>query len=163
MGNSDRPVQKSFRGMGKIAPRSSTVPGYKRHELEHEAQCALFEFLALAARYAPRLKWVHSIPNGAAMLPGVGPKLVRAGLTSGVWDIEAPFSGIWEGAARRALHIEMKAPGKHLSPKQKAFRAALEAERAFFVTDSWPKAAAAIVQYLAIENREVQRMLLEVL
>ena len=90
------------------------------NHLEDDAQKAVFQW----AKHYPKLKWMHSIPNGAFL---AGNKLQRAkqmnrlkaqGLTPGILDIFLPMiTHEWPG-----LYIEMKAGKNKLTEQQSEFK-----------------------------------------
>lgn len=67
------------------------------------------------------LSMMHSVPNGANVSDGERMKFTATGLVSGAADLELKW------APRMLAHIEMKNGPKDLDPKQKIFKARIEA------------------------------------
>lgn len=172
-GKSPQPVQKSLHGLGKYAPRPSTLPGYKRQQREAQEQEELFKFLRRFTYLEPRFKWVHASLNGVRMPPGQAAKVKACGMIAGVWDVLTPFPGCiyrtceadlferpadwhYEFSEVGALYIEMKIPPNGLTEEQEGFRADLQDHFAFFIATNWLSAARAICQYLQVEHKTIR-------
>jgi hypothetical protein len=67
------------------------------------------------------LSLLHSVPNGANISDKERSKMIATGLLSGAADLELKMQGA------RIAHIELKNGPKDLEPKQKVFRARIEA------------------------------------
>lgn len=75
-----------------------------RRDLEHDAQCILFNWANLKALQSPELRLLFAIPNGGHRHDGTARKLKAEGVKSGVPDVFLPVSrGGYHG-----LWIEMK-------------------------------------------------------
>lgn len=85
---------------------------------EHAHQSALFCWAGQSVNpLKERIKWLHSIPNGAHMGPKHASKMIKEGMRAGVWDIFLPVTmGPFSG-----LYIEMKAP-KHKGTSSEGMR-----------------------------------------
>jgi hypothetical protein len=64
---------------------------------------------------------LHSVPNGVDIPAAVRMKLIGTGLLGGAADLELKFK------PARIAHIEMKNGPKEIDPKQKVFKARIEA------------------------------------
>lgn len=80
-------AQRSFRGMGHLAPRPSAQPGYQKATPELDEQKKLFRFLREQIHRAPVLGLVHSSLNGLFLFGKVKDDALASGLTAGVWDV----------------------------------------------------------------------------
>lgn len=112
---------------------------------EHDAQCALIQWRDLLAPRCPALGLLYAIPNGGKRDVVTATRLKAEGVTAGVPDLCLPVAR--EGY--HGLYIEMKIPGGRVSPAQRQWLAALEAEGYMTaVCYSWPEAARVIARYL---------------
>jgi len=128
---------------------------------EHDQQVALFEWRKYSNYKDCELKWMHSIPNGytgdqskirirGRLISKAAIQMNRmkaAGLTPGVWDIFIP----WPVQKYSGMYIEMKSPGKGLTPEQAEFQKDNPAYY-FAIAYDWIQAKDAIIQYLAGER-----------
>lgn len=116
---------------------------------EHDHQVALIKWARLNARAEPRLKWLHSIPNGAHVSKAQAGKLKAEGMTAGVADLFLPAKGVDACGDALGLYIEMKSRGGRWSAEQKAFASAvMKAGYTYNLCYSWVSAAIGICQYL---------------
>jgi hypothetical protein len=67
------------------------------------------------------LSMMHSVPNGSNISDKERSKMIGTGMVSGASDLELKW------APCRIAHIEMKNGPKDLDPKQKVFKARIEA------------------------------------
>jgi hypothetical protein len=156
-----------FPGMAALEPNKANQAGVveAREQREYEEQCALFTFLAPYRWRHPVLRWVHAVPNGLFLSPATKGKAVAQGMTSGIWDIFVPVPWIEEVDGRDAivfcgLYVEMKYGRNKLTDAQKAFGEHLEANyyrRA--IAYNWIVAAREIIDYLKIEDAEINQSL----
>ena len=134
--------------------RRSRVP------TELQEQTWLYEWKAIMLPREPRLRWLHAIPNGAAM-PGFyrampdgtrrwispeGGRMRASGLTAGVLDNFLPVAL----RGYHGLYVELKRlAGGELSDEQRDFiKDAVRAGYAVEVCKGWARAAFAISAYL---------------
>lgn len=136
--------------MRRSAPKA---PGSKRpkRRVEGEHCKALIRWRDYQALTRPELKWLHHIPNGAAVGDRQRCFLSAEGLTPGIWDYSLPVRvGDCPG-----LIIEMKASGeqttKHggLSEKQVSYGQHMHEQGwCLAVCYHWGEAVEAIETYL---------------
>ena len=116
---------------------------------EHDEQCALFQWAAIAASDYPALRMMFAIPNGTRTTPRVAAKMKAEGVLKGASDIFLPVAS----GDRHGMFIEMKTATGRMSPEQKAFQAAMrEAGYHAITCRGWEEAAAEIVRYLEDEG-----------
>jgi hypothetical protein len=93
-------------------------------QAEHIEQVTLMHMLGIIADELPEVRLMFAIPNGGARHPAVAGKLKAEGVKAGVPDLFLPVGHeMWNG-----LFIEMKAPKGRLSPQQKEWIDALDAQ-----------------------------------
>ena len=82
---------------------------------EHDEQCVLFEWAAIA--HPEQLRWMFAIPNGGYRTKATAGKLADEGVKAGVWDIylSRPSNGY------HGLFIEMKYGKNKLTELQQEF------------------------------------------
>jgi hypothetical protein len=95
---------------------------------EDTEQAMVFEW----ASYHPKLRWMHSVPNGGNRNPREAARLKKQGVKSGVSDIFLPMAWRSAGGQYNGLYIEMKrrksdGPSKP-TEKQREFQAAMVLE-----------------------------------
>lgn len=142
-----------------------TIPKLKkkRNTPEADMQVALFDIIRLNETKWPLLQRVIHIPNGELRDKATAGKLKALGVRPGVWDIsvEVPkwedFSSETYNSSYPGLKIELKAPGKKLTPAQIDWGAYYKS-RGFdtAVCFSWPKAFNRIVTYLNYDELKVK-------
>jgi len=118
---------------------------------EHQEQCALFEWAALAEAQHPELAMLFAVPNGGARHPAVAAQLKAEGVKAGVPDIFlAVARGRWHG-----LFVELKRADRsnHATSAQRAW---IEMLRRYgysaVVAYGCVEAQQAIMSYLAQEG-----------
>ena len=91
---------------------------------EHNEQVAVFAWARWAEAQYPELALLFAVPNGGARNKVTAARLKAEGVKRGVLDI-------WFPVARGGYHgltIELKAKGGRLSPEQRTWLAALQAQ-----------------------------------
>ena len=124
----------------KLSPPKPPVP------TEYDEQSALMEWAELAKRKFPELAWLHASNNGVRVTVGTAVKMKKAGMKSGIPDLELP-------AARKGYHslyIEMKrVKGGRVDPDQEACHAYLrDAGYHVVVCKGWESARDVLLDYL---------------
>jgi VRR-NUC domain len=129
---------------------------------EHEEQAALFQEVGYHLNEYPELIWLHSNPNGAALMRSnpkqrfsrQAQKLSEEGMKRGILDISLEvarggYFGFW---------LEMKRKGEKLRKEQREFSAFLE-EHGYFVglAFSAEEAWKIIEAYMRMEPTKVRR------
>ena len=93
--------------------------------LESEEQEKVFSWINSNKKKYPELALAHASLNGVKLSPGAAVKAKRQGMVAGVPDIFLPI----DTADYNGLFIELKRKkGGKISPEQKAFLAALQAQ-----------------------------------
>ncbi len=143
-------------------PKSQTKLRKKRNTPEADMQVALFEIIRLNETKWPLLQWVYHVPSGELRHPVVAKRLKAQGVRPGVWDITVDVPkwtrlgsayGGGETITYSGLRIEMKVPGKKLTPAQIDWGAHYKSHG--FDTEvcfSWVQAWNRIVIYLDYEE-----------
>ena len=115
---------------------------------EHDEQCALFQWAAIAASDYPALQMMFAIPNGTRAVPRVAAKMKAEGVLKGVSDIFLPAAR----GGKHGMFIELKTGKGRLSPEQIAFLGAMNAAGYHAVMcRGWEQAAETILEYLGKE------------
>lgn len=113
---------------------------------ESYQQINLFTWAMLQEENYPELKNMFHIPNGGNRNLKEAARFKKEGVRAGVPDI-------FLSVARQGFHgfyIEMKAPGKKMSEKQKEWKEQLESEGyKHSVHTDWEAASKEIIEYLA--------------
>jgi len=97
----------------------NVTPAVDAAPLEHDEQCALFDWADLAQGEHPELAMLFAIPNGGARHPAVAAQLKAEGVKAGVPDIFlACARGRWHG-----LFVELKRADRsnHATSAQRAW------------------------------------------
>ena len=114
--------------------------------LEHEEQCALFDWAAWMEKTIPALKLLHAIPNGGKRDIRTAAMLKAEGVKPGVPDLCLPVPrGGFHG-----LYIELKRrKGGTVSKEQQAWIDALKEQHYWCaVCHGWECARDVILEYL---------------
>ena len=125
---------------------------------EDAMQCAYFEWVNIAAKRYPILKYAYHCPNEIGTRNKVEVfKLARMGVRRGVPDVFIPATrGGFAG-----LYIEFKVKKNVMSADQREYMAALSAEgyRCAVVRDDWEIAKDMTLAYLQgkIKRNEVEK------
>lgn len=122
--------------LGPNSPMQARAPAPKKRakraagrdylETEHDIQCALFRKIRdpEELRRRPQLAMVHAVPNGGYRTIGAAQRARDEGQEPGVLDIDCPVArGGYIG-----FRLELKVPGRQLSPSQIHWLAAFERE-----------------------------------
>lgn len=119
---------------------------------EHEEQKMLMAWSKVMESRLPKLRLLHSTPNGGDRHPATAVKLKAEGVKAGVPDLCLPVAM----KDYHGLFIEMKKKrGGRLSPEQKQWRDDLEAEGyQVVVCHGFDEARDAILNYLASPDRK---------
>ena len=122
-------------------------PSFKlrRGPSEHEIQCAVFQWAAIACRVYPDLRWLYAVPNAGRRSIGAARYMVAEGLRRGVPDVCLPVSRGTFGA----LYIEHKSDAGALRADQREWVEGLRAAgNCVIVSRSFDESRRAIVEYL---------------
>lgn len=121
---------------------------------EEAEQSALFCWSALPEVRVmyPQLVWMFAIPNGGFRDIVTAGKLKAGGVKAGVWDIFLPVPKAVNNKTYHGLFIEMKVKPNGLTPQQKKFQDALDANYAFAVAYNWEEARNYLQKYLGLPN-----------
>jgi hypothetical protein len=115
---------------------------------EHQEQVTLFRWVVLVQSGHPETKLLHAIPNGGHRHKAVAARLKAEGVRRGVPDLCLPVAR--NGC--HGLYIEMKNSKGRLSPEQKKWADALQAQGyRFELCRSWQEAALTIADYLGFD------------
>lgn len=122
---------------------------------EHNIQCDLVKWAALAAGEYPALNLLYAIPNGGLRSKATAGKMKAEGQRAGMPDLCLPVPRGKCGA----LYIEMKTARGSLSLIQlKVHRDLIAAGNGVAVCRSWHDAAATLLHYLGADAATVQRL-----
>lgn len=117
------------------------------HRLEHDEQVALFQWLDTHAATMPDLAKAFAIPNGGYRTPRTAGRMKAEGVRPGIPDV---FLLVPRGAFH-GLMVEMKLPGKPLSPSQADWHFAFAKDGYHVVlATTWEMARDRILEYLAL-------------
>jgi len=129
----------------------NVTPAVDAAPLEHDEQCALFDWADLAQGEHPELAMLFAIPNGGARHPAVAAQLKAEGVKAGVPDIFlACARGRWHG-----LFVELKRADRsnHATSAQRAWMEMLRRHGfCAIVAYGFDEARLAIMAYLTQEG-----------
>lgn len=115
---------------------------------EHQEQVTLFRWVALVEPTHPEMKRLYAIPNGGHRHKAVAARMKAEGVRRGVPDVCLPVAR----NGYHGLYIEMKTRKGRLSPEQKQWADALQAQGyKFELCRSWQEAALTIADYLGFD------------
>ncbi len=121
-----------------------------KKDIEHQSQCAVVSWAMMSAGKVGELDLLFAIPNGTFSSPNVGARMVAEGAKRGFPDLCLPVPKTSFRILYCALYVEMKAPGGHYRPDQRAWGLKLRAaNNAVEVCYSAPEAIEIITTYLA--------------
>jgi hypothetical protein len=114
---------------------------------EHQEQVSLLRWVTLLQTRHPELALLHAIPNGGHRHKAVAARMKAEGVKRGVPDLCLPVPR----GEHHGLYLEMKTRQGRLSPEQREWGNALQAQGyRFEVCRSWHEAARSLADYLDI-------------
>ena len=121
---------------------------------EYQHQVTVFDWAGWNVSKYPELKWLNGSLNGVKLTKGQAAKMAKAGLISGIPDIDLPVRRAQFGG----LRIELKAEGGRLSPDQADCLAFLSGQGYMAVVCVGNEAAIkTIASYLEQDNEQKQQ------
>jgi hypothetical protein len=135
-----------------VAETNQRTARKKRSNYEFEQQVELFKWLRLWEQKDKRLVWVHASLNGVRLTPKTAKGAYAAGMKKGIWDITIDHEGAFTYIGAR---IEMKSPGKKLTPEQVDFQNA-HPQFCYRVCFTWHQAAQFICDYFDITDPDIR-------
>lgn len=127
-----------------------------KDDSEHSQQAALFIWINRKKLYHSELEWIFAIPNGGHRDKITAGKLKAEGVTSGVFDLFAPYPN----SQYHGLWIEMKKPtGGVVSENQKNFGKEMTFRGYYAVVCySWSEAVEEIASYFGITTEYPEKL-----